>query len=93
MALQAGLQTLNVATPPLPNARVAAECFGIDIADQVVAGEESAFAQMYTRDMRTIHADLFGGPPGYILDEVAELNALRAFVRESRQPAGSTRTV
>jgi hypothetical protein len=92
MALQAGLQTLNVATPPLPNARVAAECFGIDIADQVVAGEESAFAQMYTRDMRTIHADLFGGPPCYILDEVAELNALRAFVRESRQPAGSTRT-
>lgn len=93
LALQAGLRTLNLATPPLTSARVAAECFGIDIADQVSSGEESPFAQMYTRDMRTIHADLYGGPPGYILDEVAELDALRAFVRESRQPAGSTTTV
>jgi hypothetical protein len=93
LALQAGIRTLNIATPPLTSARVAAECFGIDIAEQVVSGEESQFARMYTRDMRTIHADLFGGPPGYILDEVAELNALRAFVRESRQPAGSTTTV
>ena len=41
-ALQAGLRTLNIATPPLTSARVAAECFGIDIADQVVGGEESA---------------------------------------------------
>jgi hypothetical protein len=89
-ALQAGLPTLNIATPPLTSARVAAECFGIDIADQVVPGEESLFAQMYTRDMRTIHADLLGGPPGYVLDEIAELDALRAFVRESRPLAGST---
>ena len=92
-ALQAGLRALNIATPPLTSARVAAECFGIDIADQVVSGEESLFGQMYTRDMRTIHADLFDGPPSYIVDEVAELDALRAFVRESRQPAGSTSTV
>jgi hypothetical protein len=92
-ALQAGLRTLNIATPPLTSARVAAECFGIDIADQVVYGEESVFSQMYSRDMRTIHADLFGGPPGYILDEVAELDALRAFVRESRQPSRSHSTV
>ena len=93
LALQAGLRTLNIATPPLTSARVAAECFGVDIADQVVAGEESPFAPMYTRDMRTIHADLFGGPPGYILDEVAELDALRAFVANPEQPAGSATTV
>jgi nucleoside-diphosphate-sugar epimerase len=92
-ALQAGLQTLNIATPSLTSARMAAECFGIDIADQVVYGEESPFGRMYSRDMRTIHADLFGGPPGYILDEVAELDALRAFVRESRQSSRSTSTV
>ena len=93
LALQAGLRTLNIATPPLTSAQVAAECFGIDIADQVSSGEESPFSRMYTRDMRTIHAELLGGPPGYILDEVAELDALRAFVRESRQPAGSTTPV
>jgi hypothetical protein len=92
VALGAGLKTLNIATPALTSARVAAECFGLDIADQVVAGTESPYAQMYTRDMRTIHADLYGGPPGYLLDEAAELRAIRSFVQESRaarRPAGS----
>jgi hypothetical protein len=62
---------------------VAAECFGIDISGQMVSGE-SPFAKMYTRDMRTIHAELFGGPPGYLMDEAAELTALRSFVEEAR---------
>jgi hypothetical protein len=46
---------------------------------------------MYTRDMRTIHAELFGGPAGYLMDEAAELAALRSFVRWSRDsiPAGA----
>ena len=85
LALQAGLTTLNLATPSLRNAHVAAECFGIDIADQRVPGTESRFAQMYTRDMRTIHADLYGGPPGYLCGEATELLALREFVRASRR--------
>jgi hypothetical protein len=83
VALDAGLEALNVATPALTSAQVAAECFGIDISGQVVSGE-SPFAQMYTRDMRTIHADLFGGPPGYLMDGAAELAALRSFVEEAR---------
>ena len=83
-ALEAGLEALNLATPPLAAARVAAECFGIDISEQKVPGEESAFARMYTRDMRTRHADLFGGPPGYLMDEEAELAALARFVKETR---------
>ena len=85
LALEAGLTTLNLATPPLQNARVAAECFGIEIADQRVPGTESRFAQMYTRDMQTLHADLYGGPPGYLCDEAAELLALQQFVRASRR--------
>jgi NAD dependent epimerase/dehydratase family len=84
IALRANLRTLNVATPALTSARVALECFGVDIADQAPPGAESPFAQMYTRDMRTIHADLFGGPSGYLLDEAAEIQALQAFVREQR---------
>jgi hypothetical protein len=88
LALEAGMDALNVATPPLTSARVAAECFGIDIADQVVKGE-SPFTRMYTRDMRTIHAELFGGPTGYLMDDEAELAALRSFVRESRPPLTS----
>lgn len=84
IALDHGLRALNVATPALTSAQVAAECFGRDIADQVVPGEENPFARMYTRDMRTVHAGLFGGPDGYLLDEAAELAALTAFVREAR---------
>jgi hypothetical protein len=83
VALDAGLDALNVATPALTSAQVAAECFGVDISGQVVSGE-SPFAQMYTRDMRTVHADRFGGPPGYLMDEAAELAALRSFVEEAR---------
>jgi hypothetical protein len=84
IALGAGLTALNMATPAVTNARVAAECFGMDIADQEVVGEESPFAQMYTRDMRTVHAELFGGPPGYLMDEASELSALHSFVQEAR---------
>jgi nucleoside-diphosphate-sugar epimerase len=84
VALGAGLHALNVATPPLPSSRVALDCFGLDIDGQLVAREDSPFAQMYTRDMRTTHAELFGGPTGYLMDEAAELAALRGFVREAR---------
>lgn len=89
VALAAGLDSLNLATPPLRSDLVAAECFGVDISGQVVGGEESPFAAMYTRDMRTAYADLFGGPPGYLMDEDAELAALRDFVREQRSPTTS----
>jgi hypothetical protein len=84
VALREGLTSLNFATPPLTSARVAAECFGIDIADQVVAGAESPWARMYTRDMRTGHAGLLGGAGGYLMDEAAELAALSAFVADAR---------
>ena len=86
-ALGAGLTSLNLATPALTSARVAADCFGVDISEQVVAGEESPFAAMYTRDMRTDHADLFGGPPGYLVDEESEVAALRRFVQQQRSSA------
>lgn len=89
VALGAGLSTLNVATPPLTSERVASECFGVDIAGQVVAGDESPFSRMYTRDMRTIHADLFGGPPGFLMDEATEIGTLKAFVEQERAAGGA----
>lgn len=87
IALDAGLSSLNLATPALTSEQVARECFGVDLSAQVVPGEESPFASMYTRDMRTAHAGLFGGPPGYLLDADAELAALRAFVADERTAA------
>lgn len=91
VALDAGLTTLNVATPALTSARVAADCFDRDISAQTVPGAPNPFARMYTRDMRTVHADLFGGPPGYLMDEAAELAALRAFVADARGASAPTR--
>lgn len=81
VALDAGLSRLNVATPPLRSDRVAAEVFGRDISGQVIEGE---YVEAYTRDLRTVHNDLFGGPAGFLMDEEAALAALAAYVAEVR---------
>jgi hypothetical protein len=84
VALDAGLSALNVATPALRSDRVATDCFGMDIAGRLVDGDDSPVVEAYTRDMRTAHADLFGGPPGFLVDEAAEIAALRDFVAQAR---------
>jgi len=83
-ALDAGLPALNVATPPLSNADLAAEVFGLDIAQQVPVEPESPFAQMYTRNMTTRHAELFGGVGRYLLTREQEIAQLSAFADELR---------
>lgn len=87
-ALRAGLPSLNLATPPLANAELAREVFGLDITSQVPAEPESPFAQMYTRDMRTEYAELFGGTGGYITDRESEVRQLREFVADLRHEEG-----
>ncbi|MEP6851193.1 MAG: NAD-dependent epimerase/dehydratase family protein [bacterium] len=89
VALSAGLSALNLATPPLSNARVAAEVFRVDLPPPPGAAQPPG-AGSYTRDMRTVHAAPFGGPPGYLMDQAAELDALRAFVRRWRTVAASS---
>lgn len=79
-AVDAGLPALNVATPPLSNAELAAEVFDRDISQQVPLEPESPFAQMYTRNMTTRHADLFGGAGPYLLTREQEISQLTAFV-------------
>jgi hypothetical protein len=86
-ALAAGLPSFNVATPAIANAELAAEVFGRDISGQEPAEPESPFARMYTRDMRTRHAGLFGGRDGYLLTAEQELEGLRAFADEVRAQA------
>ncbi|MER7796938.1 NAD-dependent epimerase/dehydratase family protein [Microbacterium sp. NPDC096154] len=85
IALDNGLDALNIATPPITNADLAAEVFGRDIRDQVPAEPESPFAQMYTRDMRTRHAALFDAPGPYLHDLQHELAGLRAFAASLRE--------
>lgn len=82
-ALDAGIPALNVATPPLANAALAAEVFDRDIRGQVPPGTPSPFARMYTRNMTTKHAGLFGWDGPYIGDVAHELDGLRRFVAET----------
>lgn len=89
MATEAGLTSMNIATPAIDNAELAREVFGRDIAAQVPREQESPFAQMYTRDMRSEHAHLFGGADGYLCSKESELDQLRDFVRELNSDEGS----
>lgn len=82
IALENDLDTINIATPPVSSAEVAAEVFGRDIDGQRPSEPESPFSRMYTRDMTTKHADLFGGTGKYIYSKQKELDMLRAFVLE-----------
>lgn len=80
-----GLRVINIATPPLTNERVAREVFGRDISAQVPSEPESPFAQMYTRNMTTQHAALFGNGNDYLVDEVEEIAGLASFAAQLRQ--------
>lgn len=82
-ALDAGIRSLNIAPPPIDNATLAREVFGRDLAGQVPPGEPSPFARMYTRNMTTVHAELFGAEGPYFGDLEAELAGLRAFAAEA----------
>lgn len=86
IALDAGLEVLNVATAPITNRVVAEEVFGIELSnDEPVV--ESPFSTMYTRDMVTRHAALFGGSGGYIMTAAEELDAMRRFVADEQRGA------
>lgn len=80
VALDAGIASLNMAIPPITHERLAREVFGIDIRGQVPPEPESPFVRMYSRDMRTTHAALFGADGPYLLTEEQELAAVRRFV-------------
>ncbi len=79
-ALAAGLTAVNIATPPLKNVDLAREVFGRDISGQVPPVAPSPFARMYTRNMTTAYAGLFGGQGRYLHSEGEEIDGLRRFV-------------
>lgn len=81
VAGDAGLTALNVATPPIGNAELAREVFGMDITAN--PRSSSPHARMYTRNMTTRHAALFGGDGPYLTGRDDEMRALRAFAAET----------
>ncbi|MDO8144121.1 NAD-dependent epimerase/dehydratase family protein [Isoptericola sp. 178] len=83
-ALDAGIDSLNIATPAITSADIAQEVFGRDISGQEFDTPENPLSRMYTRDMRTEHASLYGGPDGYLMSRQESLDAVRSFVVEAR---------
>ncbi|QPZ39412.1 hypothetical protein [Paramicrobacterium chengjingii] len=80
LARSSDLDALNIATPPLTSADVAQVCFDIDITQQTPDSPESEFSKMYTRDMRTAFADLWGAEGPYIMSQSAEFAMISDFV-------------
>jgi nucleoside-diphosphate-sugar epimerase len=84
VALDAGVGAVNLAAPALRNRDVAEQAFGIDVLANA-PGPPDPFAAMYTRDMRTEHAHLFGASGPYLIDAEAELDGIRSFAAQLRK--------
>ena len=73
-ALELDLRVLHLATPPVSAARVY----------EAVAGghfENHLAAQPFDYDLRTLHAEAFGGRDGYLCTEEEELASICAFMK------------
>lgn len=84
VALEAGVEALNISTPAVTSETIAREVFGRDISGHTFDTPESPFSRMYTRDMRTRHAALFGGPEGYLMTAEEAVDAVRTFTDDVR---------
>ena len=76
-ALAAGLNVVNFATEPLSVREVAREAFGLDFANDT--GTKPA-----RYDVRTKHAERFGGCGGYLQSREQVFGELREFVKRER---------
>src|SRR5215213_2797017 len=84
VALEAGIEALYVATSALTSSRVAAECFGIDLADQVVMTGSRPWPRCTPATCGPSMPICSEGHPGYLMDETAEIAGSRSFVRDAR---------
>lgn len=79
-ALKAGLSLVNLVTEPVSLRDVAREAFG-----QELSGESGTRPARY--DVRSKHAELFGGRDGYLAPRSRVLAGLRSFVESQRGAA------
>jgi nucleoside-diphosphate-sugar epimerase len=77
IAAQAGVELVNFATEPVSIREIARQAFGIDF-DNDTGVPPSRY------DMRTKHAELFGGRSGYLCDRKQVLRELADFVIQER---------
>jgi nucleoside-diphosphate-sugar epimerase len=81
IALNAELPVVHLATPPVSVTEVARVAFGMEFSNEIVS-------QPARYDMRTRHADLFGGHGYYIEDTRDELASIAEFVTRERALRG-----
>lgn len=78
-SLSHGLRRVNLATPPIAHRRVA-DLFGIELDHRHrPTASRDQFSRMYTRNMVTRYADLFGSKGDYVVTLEQEIDAIRAF--------------
>ncbi len=81
VALESGLELVNFATQPVSTGVVAHEAFGMEFTNEPEGSRPASY------DMRSIHAELFGGADGYLYTAGQVLDDLRAFVAAERSRA------
>lgn len=79
-ALSAGLRVVNLATPPVSAAAVYRAVTGGEFKNELPGVP-------FDYDMRTEHADLFGGAGGYICTEQEELAGICRFMKHWEEQA------
>jgi nucleoside-diphosphate-sugar epimerase len=75
-AHRAGIRLLHLSTEPLSMGEIAARCFGRELSTP--AGAPARY------DLRSRHAELWGGRGGYLRSREEILRGLERFVREER---------
>ncbi|HKC61786.1 MAG TPA: NAD-dependent epimerase/dehydratase family protein [Myxococcales bacterium] len=75
-ARAAGIRLLHLATEPLTMGEIASRCFGRDL--RAPSGAPARY------DVRSRHADLWGGRSGYLRSREEVLRGLEQFVREEQ---------
>jgi nucleoside-diphosphate-sugar epimerase len=75
-AHRAGIRLLHLSTEPLSMGEIAARCFGRELSTS--AGAPARY------DLRSRHAELWGGRGGYLRSREEILRGLERFVREER---------
>ncbi|MBQ9664499.1 MAG: NAD(P)-dependent oxidoreductase [Oscillospiraceae bacterium] len=77
-ALKNGLRLLNITTEPVSVAEVYKVLSGNVFVNELVKPP-------YNYDIKTIHAELFGGQDGYLIDKATELAELKQYVDEEKE--------
>ena len=76
-AIKNNIKELNIAVEPVSASEVAKECFNVEFSNRIEDKEPVYY------DMKSIHADKWGGVNGYLYSKDQVLFAIKAFVERT----------